>query len=410
MRTDLVPATEALSIILRDASPTGEENVAIGEAAGRILSRDLVALRTQPPFRSSAMDGYAVRGADIAEVPVTLELIGESAAGNAFSGSVASGQAVRIFTGAPVPEGADTVVMQENTRAEPGSVTIFLTAATGKSVRKAGLDFQRGDSLLSAGFVLDPQRLSLAASMNYAIVPVWRKPVVAIASTGSELRLPGAEPGPDQIIASNAFGLAAIVRQAGGEVLDLGILRDDRGVLAATFTRALDGGADLLLTLGGASVGDHDLVLPVLRELGATFHFSKIALRPGKPLLAGEIEHNGRKVRILGLAGNPVSSLVAGNVFVAPLVAAMAGRNSGRTQPVPAVLGCDLAQNDERQDYLRASAIRRDDGQLEVTPFRVQDSSMLAALVRADVLLVRPAGAGPAEAGDPCSVILLRDI
>ncbi len=410
MRTDLVPAAEALSIILQGAAPAGEETVAIGEAAGRILSRDLTALRTQPPFPSSAMDGYAVRGADIASVPVKLVLIGESAAGSAFPGSVASGQAVRIFTGAPVPKGADTVVMQENTRAEPGSVTILVTAATGKSVRKAGLDFQRGDTLLSAGFVLDPQRLSLAASMNHASVPVWRKPFVAIASTGSELRLPGAEPGPDQIIASNGFGLAAIVRRSGGEVLDLGIVRDDRSALTAAFTRALERGADLLLTLGGASVGDHDLVLPVLRDLGATFHFSKIALRPGKPLLAGEIVHGGRTVRILGLAGNPVSSLVAGNVFVAPLVAAMAGRNSGRSHPVPAVLGCDLPANDERQDYLRASASRNREGQLEVTPFGVQDSSMLAALVRADVLLVRPAGAGPARAGDPCSVILLREI
>lgn len=410
MRTDLVPAAEALSIILQGAEPAGEEMIAIAEAAGRVLSRDLTALRTQPPFPSSAMDGYAVRGADIASVPVKLALIGESAAGSAFSSSVASGQAVRIFTGAPVPQGADTVVMQENTRAEPGSVTVLVPAVTGKSVRKAGLDFRRGDVLLCAGFVLDPQRLSLAASMNHAAVPVWRKPLVAIASTGNELRLPGAEPDPDQIIASNAFGLAAIVRRAGGDILDLGIVRDDRVALAEAFTHALESGADLLVTLGGASVGDHDLVLPVLRELGAKFHFSKIALRPGKPLLAGQIGHDGRIVRILGLAGNPVSSLVAGNVFVAPLVAAMAGKASSHAQEVSAVLGCDLPANDDRRDYLRASARRKRDGQLEVTPFDIQDSSMLASLVRADVLLVRPAGAGPARAGDPCPVILLREV
>lgn len=410
MRTGLVPVPEAIGLILQDAGPSSEQSVALADAAGRILSRDVAAKRTQPPFDASAMDGYAVRAQDISSVPARLRVIGESAAGRGFIGTVGPGEAVRIFTGAPVPEGADTVVMQENTSAGDGEVTIFKAAERGKSVRRAGLDFAVGEILLRRGMLLDPVRVALAASMNHAVLPVFARPRVAVASTGDELRLPGSELGPDQIVSSNAFGVAAVVRAAGGVATDYGIVGDTRQALESFYTRALDEGADIVVTTGGASVGDHDLVFPLLEAMGARFLFSKVRIRPGKPLVAGLIRWKGRDVRLLGLAGNPVSSLVAANVFLAPLVAAMAGAPEAGFRPVQARLGCDLAENDERDDYLRAQARRLGDGTIEVTPFAVQDSSMLATLARADALLVRPAHAPAAHAGEDCQAILLRPL
>jgi len=410
MRDDLVPAAQALAIVLDGAAPLEHELVPLASAHGRVLASDLAALRTQPPFRASAMDGYALRGADAQTAPVTLGIIGEAAAGHPFAGSVGNGEAVRIFTGAPVPDGADTVQMQENTSRDGDRVTILKPVATGHSVRAAGLDFKTGDTLLKAGDVLDPQRLSLAASMNHPAVPVWRRPRIALAATGDELRLPGETTGPGEIIASNTFGLAALIAWTGGELHDLGILADKPASLDTAFRNALDSGADVIVTTGGASVGDHDLVKPAFERLGARFAFTKIAMRPGKPLIFGTLEHGGRTVRCLGIAGNPVSSLIAGYVFLRPLVAALGGYPPAAAAPIDAVLGCDLPANGDREDHMRAGARRLSAGTLEVTPFAIQDSSMLGALARADAILVRPPFAPPARKGDPCRALLMRQI
>jgi molybdopterin molybdotransferase len=411
MRQDLVPAAEAREIILRNAAPVATETIPVGEAEWRVLAQDLAAKRTQPPFAASAMDGFAVRHGDLDNLPVRLEVIGKVAAGQPFAGYVGQGQAVRIFTGAPIPDGADTVVIQENTEIPgDGSVVILKSGFAGQYARRAGLDFREGDNLLHAGDVLDPPRLSLAASMNHSRVTVWRKPIVALMATGDELVAPGQATGPGQIIASNTFGLAAIAGRAGGLVLDLGIVGDSEELLRAAIEKAIAAGADLILTTGGASVGEHDLVKPVLLAMGAQLYFAKIAMRPGKPMLAGEIEMSGRTVRLVGLAGNPVSSLVAGTMFVRPLVSRMAGLPDSTAAPVNAILGRDLPANDEREDYMRSELSQGSDGRLIATPFELQDSSMLAALARADAHLIRPANAPPAKKGDSCKIVPLRQL
>ncbi|GIL03402.1 MAG: molybdopterin molybdenumtransferase MoeA [Alphaproteobacteria bacterium] len=410
MRTDLVPAAEALRLVLEGAQPEREETVALADAAFRVLSRDLAAKRTQPPFPASAMDGYALRADDIASVPATLRVTGQAAAGHPFAGTVGPGEAVRIFTGAPVPAGADTVVMQENTSRDGDAVTVLRSAEMGKSVRPAGLDFAAGDLLLKRGDLLGPVQLALAASMNHARVPVFAQPRVALIATGDELVAPGGEPGDGKIIASNTFGLAALIGASGGAVIDLGIAGDTRAALEAALAAAVDAGADLVVTTGGASVGDHDLVKPALLALGAELQFEKLAIRPGKPMLSGRLERGDRVVRFLGLAGNPVSSLVAAHVFVRPLVARLAGRPPHEAVPVRAVLGGDAAANDERQDYLRARVSGGADGVLVASPFAVQDSSMLAVLARSQGLVVRPPHAPAARRGEPCEIILLADV
>jgi len=410
MQNRLVPAAEALEIVLDGAAPHGEESLPLADAAYRVLARDLAAKRTQPPFPASAMDGYAVRSADIATVPAILRLMGQSVAGNAYDGVVKSGEAVRIFTGAPVPEGADAVVMQENSTPGDRTVTILKSEAPGRSIRAAGLDFREGDVLLNRSNLLEPLRLALAASMNHERVPVFARPRVALIATGDELVMPGGAVGTAQIIASNTFGIGAVARAAGGELIDLGIVADRREALDAALREALARGADLVVTTGGASVGDHDLVKPALLALGVALEFEKLALRPGKPMLFGRLGHKGRIVRFLGLAGNPVSSLVASYIFLRPLVNRLAGRPARFAEPVAAGLGGPVRANDERQDYLRA-AIRRDaDGTLVATPLETQDSSMLAALARAGALVVRAPHAPAAMAGEACEVILLNDI
>jgi molybdopterin molybdotransferase len=302
------------------------------------------------------------------------------------------------------------VQMQENTSRDGDRVTILKPVVIGHSVRAAGLDFQTGDMLLRAGDVLDPQRLSLAASMNYPAVPVWRRPRIALAATGDELRLPGEATGPGEIIASNTFGLAALIVSAGGVLHDMGILADKPAKLDEAFHNALASGADVIVTTGGASVGDHDLVKPAFERLGAKFAFSKIAMRPGKPLIFGTLEYAGRTVRCLGIAGNPVSSLIAGHVFLRPLVAALGGHPAAFAAPQDAVLGCELPANGDREDHMRASARRLSEGTLEVTPFPMQDSSMLGALARADAILVRPPFAPPARKGEACRALLMRQV
>lgn len=399
----LLPVDEALSRIVGAAIRTDAETVSLSQAGARVLADDLYAKRQQPPFAASAMDGYAVRAADLAQVPVSLKLIGQSAAGHAFQGSLGVGEAVRIFTGAPVPTGADSVVIQENTIARGSEVEIKETITLGKNIRKAGLDFQEGDLLLKNGRALDPSALALAAAANYPAVPVYRRPKVAILATGDELVNPGEAFRPDQIITSNTFGLAEIIRQAGGLPIDLGIAEDRLEALSEAIDRAVTVKADILVTLGGASVGDHDLVQPALAAKGMKLDFWKIALRPGKPLMFGRLND----MNILGLPGNPVSSLICGHVFLVPLIRAMLGLEHHPSLRA-AVLGRDMDTNDQRQDYVRATLTRNADGTLTATPFPLQDSSMLKFLSDAECLIIREPFAPALKAGTMCKVMLLR--
>ncbi len=403
----LLPVDEALASILDGAGPLKGENVAIGEAANRVLAKDLIALRTQPPFAASAMDGYAVRHVDIGKVPASLAVVGAAGAGHPFDGTIGEGECIRIFTGAPVPEGVDTIVIQENTETpEDGKVRILETTTRGKYVRPAGLDFSKGETLLKAGAILSPASLSLAAAMNHAEVPVVGKPRVAIVATGDELLPPGSEIGPGQIIASNSFGVAALVEKHGGIALDLGIVGDSEEAHAKAFDEAIRLEADVLITLGGASVGEHDLVQKVLLEKGAEIGFWRIAMRPGKPLMFGRLPHKSGSMRFLGLPGNPVSSLVCSLIFLQPLLAALAGRD-GTNQLEKCLLGGDLKENDLRQDYLRGELSTDDNGREIATAFAVQDSSVLSLMSKSDCLIIRPPHAPAAKAGDECMIIRL---
>jgi molybdopterin molybdotransferase len=400
----LLSVAEALARLLDGAGPLDAEAVAIGRAAGRVLAGPVIARRTQPPFPASAMDGYAVRSDDLGIVPAQLRVIGEAAAGHAFSGSVGAGETVRIFTGAPVPPGADAVLIQENATAlDGGQIEARESVARGRHIRAAGLDFSEGALLLQLGRVLDAAAVSLAAAGNCAELSVVRRPRVAILATGDELVPPGGSPGPDQIIASNGYGIGALVAAAGGEPLDLGIVSDRIEAITAAVDRAVAAGADILVTLGGVSVGDHDLVRNALADRGMTLDFWKIAIRPGKPLMFGRLG----PMRVLGLPGNPVSSLVCGHVFLMPLVAALAGIPHAQDMR-DARLGVDMSENDVRQDYVRAEVRPDADGSLVARPFAVQDSSMLSVLGNANALIIRPPHAPASPAGSLCRVLMLR--
>lgn len=401
----LLPVAEALAQILTSAlKPLDAESVPLAQAHGRRLAIDLAAKRTQPPADLSAMDGYAVRRADIEQIPAVLKLIGTSAAGHSFHGPVGTGETVRIFTGAPLPRGADTIVIQEDTDADGDAITMKESEALGRHVRAAGLDFKAGDVLLKRGRRMGPAELALAAAMNHADVDVVRKPRVAIIATGDELVPPGVEPGPDQIVASNNFAVASYVERSGGEVLDLGIAGDNFPAIEASIRAARDAQADILVTLGGASVGDHDLVQSALTREGMNLGFWRIAMRPGKPLMHGSIGD----MRILGLPGNPVSAIVCAILFLVPLVRALTGDPAAGADPsIPAMLGADMKQNDSRQDYVRARLSGQHEGTPVATPFSRQDSSMLGVLAEAQGLIIRAPQASAASAGDPCRVILL---
>ena len=375
---------DALARILDAVAPTQPELVAIEAAHRRTLAEPLAALLTQPPFDASAMDGYAVRAADVATLPATLAVIGEAAAGHPFCGSVDAGQTVRIFTCAPLPAGTDAVVIQEDT-ARDGSKVIVRAGRIDKShVRIRGFDFREGETLLAAGRRLGPREVALAAAMGHGTLPVRRRPRVAILSTGDELVAPGQTPGPGQIVSSNHLGVAALAELAGAQVRLLGIARDTREDLDAHFEKARD--ADVIVTIGGASVGDHDLVAPVLEARGLALSFWKIAMRPGKPLMFGRLG----PARVLGLPGNPVSSLVCTRVFLVPLIRALLGLPARGEEIVQARAGVALEANGPRQHYMRATSAPGADGLAVVTPVRSQDSSLLAPLAEADCLLVRP--------------------
>ena len=400
----LIPVAEALARILASVpGPVAAEEVAIAEAAGRTLAAAVVATRTQPPFPASAMDGYAVRAAD-ATAGAALRLVGTSAAGHGFSGTIGPGETVRIFTGAPVPAGADGILIQENAEADGETIRALEAVTAQKFVRRAGLDFSEGDGLLADGDTLDARRLALVAAAGRGRVSVRRRPRVAILATGDELVQPGEVPAWDQIVASNALALAALVNGAGGAAIDIGIAGDTLPALEAAFARARAAEADLLVTLGGASVGDHDLVQTALAAEGLELGFWRVALRPGKPLMHG---HLGNML-VIGLPGNPVSSIVCGLLFVVPAVRALLGDpRAGADRSEPATLGRDLDANDGRQDYMRAVLDTAPDRLPVAHPESRQDSSMLAVLGRAEALLIRAPHAPAARAGDPCRIIRL---
>ena len=392
---------DALARILSDVSPLETETVPLDRAQGRTLAVPLAAQLTQPPFDASAMDGYAVRAADVSTVPARLAIIGEAAAGHPFADDVATGQAVRIFTGAPLPRGTDAVVIQENTTRDGDGVVVREGSPDAGHVRKRGFDFGEGAILLAAGRRLGPRELSLAAAMGHGAVPVVRIPRVAIIATGDELVLPGETPGPGQIVCSNHLGVAALCRQAGAAAEFVGIARDTRQSLHEHFTRAAE--ADVVVTIGGASVGDHDLVGPVARDRGLALDFWKIAMRPGKPLMFGRMASQ----RLLGLPGNPVSSLICTRVFAIPLIDALLGRLRGaeRLENVPTAVA--LEANGPRQHYMRATVQRDDDGIERVTPARSQDSSLLSPLAAANAFIVRPIGAPPVPQNDLVEILRL---
>jgi len=392
----LLSVADALERVLAHAAPLPAEEAALDEADGRVLAYPLTARRTQPPADVSAMDGYAVRAADVANAPVRLKIIGEVAAGRPFAHTIGPGEAARIFTGGVMPEGADAVVIQEHTKRDGDSVEVAKSSAKGRHIRAQGLDFKVGDALLSAGHRLTPRDLALAAGMNHPFVPVHRRPKIALFATGDELVPPGVEPAPGQIVSSNNFALAALARAEGAEVVDLGIVGDRLDDTVAAVRRARELGADILVTSGGASVGDYDLVQKAFAAEGMELSFWRLALRPGRPLMNGRLGG----MHVLGVPGNPVSAFVCGFLFLVPLIRRLAGRSDVERPTESAVLGCDMPANDERADYLRAT-LREG----VATPFPVQDSSMMAPLAKADCLVIREPYEGVAKAGSPCRIV-----
>ena len=397
---------DALDAIVADAGPLGAEQVSLHDARGRVLAAPLIARRNQPPFDVSSMDGYAVRAEDTALPGARLRALGEAPAGHAFAGALEPGTCVRIFTGGRLPAGADAVLLQEDATREGDLVAFAEAAEAGRYVRRRGLDFAAGETLLLPGRRLGPRHVALAAGAGWPFVPVFRRPRVALLANGDELVRPGEPAGPEQVLASSTYGLRGYVEAWGGEAIDLGIAADDVESLKELARAAR--GADVLVTLGGASVGDYDLVQRALGDLGPgalELGFWKVAVRPGKPLIWGRLGH----ARFLGLPGNPVSALVGAWLFLRPLLAALAGEPPPAPPLRRARLGRDLGANDRREDYLR-SEVRWEGEELVATPFAVQDSSMLATLARADGLVIRAPHAPAARAGDPVDVLVFEDV
>jgi molybdopterin molybdotransferase len=399
----LLSVADALARVLDGVEPLPRQDAALTDADGRVLAADVAALRTQPPADLSAMDGYAVRAADVASVPVTLKVTGEVAAGHPFEGEVHSGEAARIFTGGVIPPGADTIVIQENTKRDGERVIVSAPSPVGRHIRRAGLDFKAGQVLLPRGRRLTDRDVMLAAAMSHPAVPVHRRPKVAVLGTGDELKAPGATLGPGEIVYSNGFALMALARAEGAEVTDLGIVPDQVEATSDAIRRARDAGADVLVTTGGASVGDYDLVQRGLKAEGLELSFWRVALRPGRPMMNGRLG----AMHVLGLPGNPVSAYVCAFLFLVPLLRTLVGRSDIEPPRESAVLGSDMPENDERADYLRATLAAGPGGTSIATPIRIQDSSMMAALAKADCLVVREAFAPAAKAGDRCVILRL---
>ena len=391
----MMPVDEAIQRILRKLPALGSESVPLNAANGRVLAKPLVSSHNQPPFDSSAMDGYAVR-ADEVFPGKPLKLAGTAQAGARFIGLMEHGQCVRIFTGAPLPIGADSVIMQEEATAKGNQISFAKAVKPGTSVRKQGFDFRRGAELLPAGTALTPQMLSLAAGANQPTLTVTRRPRLAILATGDELVPPGTPLGPDQIVASNTYGLAALLAPFAESILDLGIVPDDKPKLDAKLLEAFDAGVDILITTGGASVGDRDYVQEVLKDLGVELDFWKLRMRPGKPLMFG----TRGKTLVFGLPGNPVSALVTATVILKPALRALLGHADPLWPRVGVPTLSALPPNGPRRHYMRGILSRNEIGFLQVTPIFETDSAHSSSLALADALIVQPEdhpGAAPGE-------------
>ena len=401
----LLPVDDARARILEGLVPGDAERCALAEAMGRVVASDVASRLSLPPEAVSAMDGYAIRVADCQTVGATLTRIGESAAGRPWDGSLGPGQAVRIFTGAVVPDGADGIILQEDVEAgsetDGAVITVNEVPRDGQFIRPAGLDVTAGDIILTAGTVMSARLISLATSAGHTDISVWRRPHIGVLSTGDELVLPGDVPERGQIISSNATYLAAFIRACGAVPVDLGIARDRAGAMLEQ-VRAASLPLDMVVTTGGASVGTHDHLVSDLSSAGTELGFWKIAMRPGKPLLHGRIDG----IPLLGLPGNPVSSAVCANIFLRPAIAQLSG-SKHRPQMIAAELTEALRENDQRQDYLRSSLRYGEDGRARVTPARKQDSSMISIYANADALIVRPPFDAAKSAGDQVMVMRL---
>jgi len=395
----MISVEEARARLLAPLEPLPPEQISLAEGIGRVLAEDLAARRTQPPFAVSAMDGYAVRADDVAQVPVILRIVAEIPAGAGYDGTLGSGEAARIFTGAPLPQGADAIVIQEDTERRGDTVEVKESAPKGRYVRRAGLDFAEGEVLLHAGARLSPRHIGLAAAMNRPWLFVHRRPRVGILSTGDEIVMPGDPIGPHQIVSSNALALAAFMTACGAVPVLVGNAPDDPDALRHIAAAAQ--GVDLFVTTGGVSVGEHDLVRDVLSEEGLSIDFWQIAMRPGKPLMVGTY----RGVPMVGLPGNPVSTLVCSLLFLKPALDRLSGLPDDNEPQQTARLGVALKQNDRRQDYLRARLVRAADGVLEAVPFEVQDSSMMRPLAASDCLVMRPPHAPALPAGAEVPIV-----
>lgn len=395
----MLSVRDAHARVIAAFSPLPSETVSVADAAGRVLAVSPKARLTQPPTDLSAMDGYAVRAADVPAAPATLTLVGQAPAGGSYDQTLKAGEAVRIFTGGPLPMGADSIVIQEDTKADGTNITILEAPRLGRHVRKAGLDFSVDDTPLEVGRTLTTRDLALAAAMNHPWLSVRRKPRVAILSTGDELVMPGEPVGRNQIVSSSGIAVAALVRGWGGEATLFDIARDD----ARLIENRIEAGAqhDLLITLGGASVGDHDLVQGALKAQGFDMDFWKIAMRPGKPLMFAARD----RARVLGLPGNPVSTMVCALLFMKPALERMLGQPGDLVRTQPARLAIDVKQNDQREDYVRSRLERASDGSLIVDPHPVQDSSMLSVLAACDGLMIRPPHDPARKAGDIVQIV-----
>ncbi len=397
----MLAVEEALAAILANVSPLETEDAPLAACYGRTLARDIAARRTQPPSALSAMDGYALRAADAAR---PLRVIGESAAGKGFGAVCGPGEAVRIFTGAPVPPGADAVLIQEEAERDGESLVARGQVKAGDNIRDAGVDFTQGAIVLGAGRRLGPADVALAASADHATLALARKPRVAVLSTGDELVSPGAPRGPDQIVASNAFAVLGLIAASGGEPLDLGVVGDRLDQIEAAIQRARAEKADVLVTIGGASVGDRDLVRGALAREGMELSFWKVRMKPGKPLIHGHIG----PMRVLGLPGNPTSAAVCGHLFLKPLIRALSGdRFAGADRSEPALAGAALPPGGSRREFLRATLTADEEGRMIATAHENQDSSLSSVLAYSQALIVRAENAPPAPAGTPVRVIRL---
>lgn len=396
----MISVEDAVARITAAFAPVTSETIPIGECAGRTLAENAIARVTQPPFPVSAMDGYAVKSAD-AQTGAHLRVIGASPAGHPFSGKMGAGETVRIFTGGVVPDDADAIVIQEDTDADGDIVTINEAAQAGRHIRAAGLDFKKGQTLATTGKRLSARDVALLAAGDLPTLTVRRKPIIAVAATGDELTPPGVARAPGSIVASSGYALTQLITQCGGAVLDLGIVPDNVDAIAAIAKRAKN--ADLIITLGGASVGEHDLIQRALGPQGFALDFWKIAMRPGKPLIFGRLGNTP----LLGLPGNPVSTFVCALLFVKPAIAALLGRTEAR-QEHSAKLVRALPANGARQDYIRTRIIMRD-GEAFAEPFYTQDSSMQSLLAKADALIVRAPHAPAADAGTRVEILPLDD-